>query len=162
MKKGKTIFIVLCVILICILGIAMFRIQKNKGEQIEEVEKEETSDGDESNNDAVSIEDLYGKWTLDVDKTHDMNNTTLSSQYGPQGISYGYGLEINSDNTMKFYIAVGYDGEGTYRFSGDTLHADLMGSNRQQEYDIEVVNDGQIYLVMYHYPGDYNLCWVKE
>ena len=101
---------------------------------------------------------IGGIYTIDIEKTHVNNNSSLQMQFG-SGIKYGYEMRLGEDGSASWYIGIGNGGEGTYLFfgsEGEITYTDYE-ENTLQKVKIQQM-DGCI--VMDYY--GYMLYWTKK
>lgn len=112
--------------------------------------------------DGMNLSQLSGVWSVDVEKTHGMNSSSLRDEFG-SGIKEGNKLEISEAGKFSYYIGIGYGGAGTCAVSDNQIKALIISYEEgvEQEFQISIEEEnGKTYLIMDHF--GYMLCWCKE
>lgn len=75
---------------------------------------------------APAVPDVTGSWVMDCDKTEAglKEYTSLLGMFGT-GLQQGSGMDLGDDGSFRFYIGIGWGGEGTYVLNGIQLDAQI-------------------------------------
>jgi len=102
-------------------------------------------------NSVVIIDDLIGRWMLDINETEKRNIDNLFYIFGT-GIQHGYGMELFADGTFRWWIAIGRGGYGTYTVINDTIYVSGVTFEGSMPFEMEIMIgssfEGSMSLVM--------------
>lgn len=159
------------VALLATLGMGCGQVKDTDADTTQVVTESETAEADtggsvEQGTIALDAAAITGTWTLDMDACEKnlQNNGSMQELFGT-GLQWGYALNLNEDNTMDYYIAIGIGGSGTYQIEDDNILATVKPYTEGEEQPDETIIltpveiDGVLHLTMPCY--EETMYWVK-
>lgn len=82
-------------------------------------------------NNSISVDNIIGQWTIDAERTMNVNRQSLRSIFG-SSIRYGYKMTFGPDTAFSYAIAAGVGGTGNFSVSENIIEVSYISYDTKQ------------------------------